>query len=143
MQFDIVTFVTDGPPRTASSETGCQCVSYVYAESGWQELLMYLYSNELEYQLHSLKFAVYAAIIKIPCANLCKLAYAHKISTEQYFNVCIINVDHIQLDQNQHCINNEDLNQLKRKSVTDIQHILHISVKSFFSPCDPKHQSRS
>lgn len=59
-------------------------------------------------------------LLKFVGQTLCKLAYAHQISIEQYFNVCIINVGHIQLDQNQHCINNEDLHQLKRKSRTDI-----------------------
>lgn len=59
-------------------------------------------------------------LLKFVGQKLCKLAYAHQISIEQYFKVCIINADYIQLDQNQHCINNEDLNQLKGKSGTDI-----------------------
>ncbi len=67
-----------------------------------------------------LRLELIQQLLKFVGQKLCKLAYAHQISTKQYFNICIINVGHIQLDQNQHCINNEDLHQLKRKSRKDI-----------------------
>lgn len=67
-----------------------------------------------------LRLELIQQLLKFVGQKLCRLSYAHQISIEQYFNACIINVGHIQLDQNQHCINNEDLHQLKGKSGRDI-----------------------